>query len=141
VASFLETRDEGCRFPGCGSRFCDAHHVVPWAEGGETSLENLVLLCRRHHRRVHEGGWTLELDGTGSDVTVLRPDGRELAEVPPRPPVPDDPVLTLMERQRALGIDQGTPTTKWDGTPMDTDWALSCLYPSDDDVSAETPPG
>ena len=55
-----------------------------------------------------------------------------------------------MERQRALGIDQGTPTTEWDGTPMDTDWALGCLYPQeprpregepDDDVSAETPPG
>ena len=86
MASFLEARDEGCRFPGCGSRFCDAHHVVPWAEGGQTSLENLVLLCRRHHRRVHEDGWTLELTGTGGDVTFLRPDGRELPEVPPRPP-------------------------------------------------------
>ena len=151
----LEARDDGtCRFPGCRSRFTDAHHVVPWAEGGETSLENLVLLCRRHHRRVHEDGWTLEGDPSPSeDLRFLRPDGRALPEVPPTPPVPDDPVLTLMERQRELGIDQGTPTPRWDGTPMDVDWALSCLHPRawdiepetwpdpGGDVSAETPPG
>jgi hypothetical protein len=42
----LEVRDRGCRFPGCGSRFCDAHHVVHWADGGETRLDNLALVCR-----------------------------------------------------------------------------------------------
>ena len=52
----LEARDRGCRFPGCGLRFTDAHHIHHWAQGGETSLRNLVLLCRRHHRAVHEGG-------------------------------------------------------------------------------------
>ena len=49
-------RDKGCRFPGCThKRFVDAHHVKHWAHGGETRLENLILLCRRHHRLVHEG--------------------------------------------------------------------------------------
>jgi hypothetical protein len=49
----LEVRDRGCRFPGCGLRFTDAHHVVHWANGGDTSLQNLLLLCARHHRAVH----------------------------------------------------------------------------------------
>ena len=51
----LEERDRGCRYPGCGSRFTEAHHVTHWADGGDTSLANTVLLCRRHHRVVHEG--------------------------------------------------------------------------------------
>ena len=57
----LQKRDGGCRFPGCGQRhFVDAHHIVHWADGGETSLDNLMLLCRHHHRELHEGGWKLE---------------------------------------------------------------------------------
>jgi hypothetical protein len=49
-------RDRHCRFPGCDrpQSWCDAHHIVHWADGGETSLENLVLLCRRHHRLTHQ---------------------------------------------------------------------------------------
>lgn len=61
----LETRDQGCRFPGCGHRFADAHHVKHWADGGETSLDNTVLLCSYHHRLVHEGGWTVDWWGKG----------------------------------------------------------------------------
>ena len=64
----LEVRDRGCRFPGCGLRFTDAHHVTHWADGGETSLDNCVLLCRYHHRLVHEGGWRLEWWGKGRAV-------------------------------------------------------------------------
>ncbi|CAN5663337.1 hypothetical protein BH23GEM11_BH23GEM11_03020 [soil metagenome] len=56
----LEARDRGCRFPGCGLRFTEAHHIRHWADGGETSLENCVLLCRHHHGRLHEGGWTMD---------------------------------------------------------------------------------
>jgi 5-methylcytosine-specific restriction endonuclease McrA len=52
----LVVRDRGCWFPGCDrpDGWCDAQHVVHWADGGETSLSNLVLLCRRHHRLTHE---------------------------------------------------------------------------------------
>ncbi len=59
----LDARDGGCRFPGCGSRLrTHAHHITHWAHGGETAMDNLVLLCPFHHRAVHEGGWRVEMD-------------------------------------------------------------------------------
>jgi hypothetical protein len=64
----LEARDRGCRFPGCGCRYTEAHHVVHWADGGETSLANCVLLCRHHHRLLHEGGWSMTLRDEGRPV-------------------------------------------------------------------------
>jgi Domain of unknown function (DUF222)/HNH endonuclease len=69
----LEARDQHCVFEGCDRRlnWCDGHHLVWWIKGGPTTLSNLALLCRRHHRMVHEEGWTLE-----------RRDGR-LKAIPP----------------------------------------------------------
>jgi len=65
----LRARDQGCRFPGCTStEFIDGHHIKHWADGGETSLENLVQLCRRHHRLVHEGGFGCEKEAAGKVV-------------------------------------------------------------------------
>jgi hypothetical protein len=57
----LAVRDQSCRWPGCerSASYCDGHHLVHWVRGGPTDLDNLVLLCRRHHRMVHEGGWQL----------------------------------------------------------------------------------
>jgi uncharacterized protein DUF222 len=68
-------RDQGCRFPGCTrpQAWTDAYHVVHWTDGGETSLQNLLLLCRPHHRLVHEGGFRLEMN-QGNPV-FRRPDG------------------------------------------------------------------
>lgn len=60
----LVVRDRHCTFPGC-TRLplaCDAHHVVHWADGGATRLDNLVLLCRHHHSVVHHTPWTLAID-------------------------------------------------------------------------------
>ena len=79
----LDARDRGCRFPGCGCRFTDAHHIEHWADGGETKLSNLVLLCRRHHRRVHEGGWRVCSDVHGTQIVFFTPEGRALAAAPP----------------------------------------------------------
>ncbi len=79
----LEVRDRGCRYPGCGLRFTGAHHIQHWADGGETSLLNLVLLCRRHHRAVHEGGMRVCMD-RNQTVVFLTPSGRAIADVPPR---------------------------------------------------------
>jgi hypothetical protein len=81
----LDARDEGrCRFPGCSCRVVDAHHVVHFAKGGATELSNLTSLCRRHHVRVHEGGYRVEMvhgeprffAPNGKEVRVLAPDAR-----------------------------------------------------------------
>ncbi|MBG6066643.1 hypothetical protein IW248_002930 [Micromonospora ureilytica] len=63
----LVLRDRGCAFPGCDRppRWCDAHHIHHWADGGSTSLTNAVLLCGHHHRHVHRGEWTVRLGGDG----------------------------------------------------------------------------
>jgi hypothetical protein len=68
----LEARDGGCRWPGCGrpARWSAAHHVVHWINGGGTGLDNLVLLCHRHHRMVHEGKWQVVKGDDGKLLTV-----------------------------------------------------------------------
>lgn len=72
----LWSRDRGCSFPGChNARFVDAHHVQHWSDGGETSLDNLVLLCSHHHRLVHEGGYGIRRDAEGQ-MYFQRADGR-----------------------------------------------------------------
>ena len=77
-------RDRGCRFPGCDrpQTWCDAHHVIHWADGGPTALANLLLLCRRHHRLVHDrGGFGLSIEH-GAAV-FRRPDGTRLEDGAP----------------------------------------------------------
>ncbi|MFG1914449.1 DUF222 domain-containing protein [Micromonospora sp. NPDC048898] len=63
----LVLRDRGCAFPGCDRppRWCDAHHIHHWADGGTTSLANAVLLCGHHHRHLHHNDWTVQLSGDG----------------------------------------------------------------------------
>ncbi|MSQ99548.1 MAG: HNH endonuclease [Xanthomonadales bacterium] len=70
----LHRRDGGCRFPGCTcTHYVDAHHIIHWADGGETSMENLVLLCRRHHRLVHEEGFAVQAGRLGLNITAKTP--------------------------------------------------------------------
>lgn len=79
----LLARDRTCTFPGCHhERFLEAHHVHPWADGGETGLSNLLLICSTHHALVHEGGFSVRrrLDGS---CYFARPDGRPV-EAPDR---------------------------------------------------------
>jgi len=99
----LEYRDEGrCRFPGCeNASWVDAHHIVHWAHGGETKLANLVLLCGRHHRLVHEGGFAVARGPDGS-LVFRRPDGRI---VPSVPSPARGSAAGLRERNREAGIE------------------------------------
>jgi hypothetical protein len=94
----LEVRDRGCRFPGCGVRFADAHHIEHWADGGETSLENLILLCPHHHRLLHEGGFRMELNAwPGGRPTFYTPRGLPVPEAPAAMALDD---LTIEELTR-----------------------------------------
>jgi hypothetical protein len=95
----LRARDGGCRFPGCDNqRFLHAHHIRHWAHGGATSLDNLVLLCTRHHRLVHEGGYGLD-----QHLRFYNRQGRRLPAVwrPPR----GDPVLLQPKTPQTIGPD------------------------------------
>ena len=74
----LWSRDRGCSFPGCThTRYVDAHHIRHWVDGGETSMENTMLLCSAHHRLVHEGGYEIRKD-TSDSWYFRRPDGRAI---------------------------------------------------------------
>jgi hypothetical protein len=96
VRRALRARDRGCRFPGCENRrFVDAHHVHHWARGGATTLTNLVLLCRRHHRAVHEGGYRVDARGR-----FYYPWGGEIA---PAPSLPRGDPDVLTERTASPG--------------------------------------
>ena len=107
----LEARDDHtCCFPGCESRsHLQAHHRQHWAHGGETSLENLVLLCYQHHRLVHEGGYTVEADRQGS-IRFRNRHSIVWPLAPPRPPPgrADD----LLAGNYALGLQIDADTNK-----------------------------
>ena len=125
----LEFRDQGCRFPGCTSQHCDAHHIEHWADGGETKLSNLVLLCRRHHRLLHEGGLSVRMDDQGG-VRFFNPRGRLLERSPAPPPVGADAARELIEHLEDAGIlvtgKESMPA--WDGEPMDLRYVMECLW-------------
>lgn len=88
----LAARDGGCRFPGCERppSWTEAHHIVPWQEGGGTDLDNGILLCRHHHLLVHNNGWAITRRGAGYAV------------VPPRSIDPEQHPIPAPSRSRAL---------------------------------------
>ncbi|MGB5661008.1 MAG: DUF222 domain-containing protein, partial [Thermoanaerobaculia bacterium] len=120
----LTARDEGCQFPGCGLKYCEAHHLKHWANGGETSLDNLVLLCRRHHRAVHEEGYRIEGSPDG-ELRFFRPQGWEIPSAPPAPALPQDPLESLSDLldEEGVSIDASTGFPTWDGGRLDLHWA------------------
>jgi hypothetical protein len=109
VRRALEARDRGCRFPGCGLRFTDAHHVKHWADGGESTLRNMVLLCRRHHRAVHEGQMDVWIDRDGQ-VVFFTPKGKAILGAPVARPMTARPAVQLDLRKPPAGA----PRWKWD---------------------------
>jgi hypothetical protein len=109
----LEARDHGCRFPGCGSRFTDAHHVEHWADGGTTKLDNLILLCHHHHRLLHEDGYRVEMNPWPGGRPVFY-DRRGLP-VPERTPRFRGNVEALLAENRQRGVDPDwrTASSRW----------------------------
>jgi hypothetical protein len=126
----LQHRDRGCCFPGCGVRYGEGHHLRHWAQGGPTALSNLALLCRRHHRAVHEEGYQVERQPDGA-LQFRRPDGRPLPEVPPPAGVPADPVQVLRAAHVANGLhlQANTARPSWLGERLDVGWVIDVLHP------------
>src|SRR5438132_904501 len=126
----LHHRDQGCRFPGCGLPFGQGHHIRHWAHGGPTTLSNLALLCRRHHRAVHEEGYQVDRQPDG-ELRFRRPDGRLLPEVPPPREVRGDPVKILRAQHDAEGLvlNARTTTPGWLGERLNVGWAIDVLHP------------
>ena len=126
----LHHRDRGCRFPGCGVRFGQGHHLHHWAHGGQTTLSNLSLLCRRHHRAVHEEGYQVARGPDGA-LRFHRPDGWPLPEVPQAAVLRGDAVTLLRARHDALGLRLGARTAcpGWLGERLDVGWAIDVLHP------------
>ena len=131
----LELRDEGqCRFPGCHHHHhIEAHHVEHWIDGGETTLDNLISLCRGHHRALHEGGCSIGLDEHGhfqfKDVH-----GRILADATPRPALVGDGVAVLDRRLRETGVHVSAESSAcgWDGDRVDLAYVVDeLMYVSD----------
>ncbi len=127
----LRSRDGGCRFPGCtNTHFIDGHHIQHWADGGDTSLNNLVQLCRHHHRLVHEGGFDCE----------RKPDGRIVFRDQRGDALPVSPYVTTADEGHLIEgwindwmpdneIDEDSCTAKWyAGDTMDWDLAVGHLF-------------
>ena len=116
----LRLRDLGCRFPGCQhSAWVDAHHIVHWLDHGATRPENLICLCRRHHRLMHEHGWTITGDPNGQ-VWFHTPTGDTLPALPHTTPgdshVVDD-----------VGCSHDDGRCGWAGDPFDLDFTLDVI--------------
>jgi uncharacterized protein DUF222/HNH endonuclease len=126
----LHHRDRGCQFPGCGVTFGQGHHIRHWAHGGPTTLSNLAMLCRRHHRAIHEEGYEVRRLADGR-LQFRTPHGWPLPEVPIPPPVPDDSVEALRAKNAAAGIDVDAETMRpsWLGEPLDVGYAISVVHP------------
>jgi hypothetical protein len=106
----LNQRDRGCVVCHAPPIYCDAHHLVSWADGGVTSLANLVLLCRVDHTSLHDGHWTITI--INNEVQVTRPSWAD-------PPPPTGRRLNQPSTTSATAP-APTATDPWPPTTMDT---------------------
>ncbi len=126
----LRARDEGCRFPGCTHKhYIDGHHIQHWCHGGDTSLANLLQLCRHHHRLVHEGGFSCGKNHDGQ-IEFRNPGGELIARtgyIPALLPVPNI-TERLRDRYEDLHINAQTCVSKYDDNRIDWDLAVGALF-------------
>ncbi|HUF74106.1 MAG TPA: DUF222 domain-containing protein [Gammaproteobacteria bacterium] len=136
----LKARDGGCRFPGCThTRFTEGHHVVHWAEGGETKLGNLVTLCHFHHHLVHEGSYGLERTEAG-EFRFSRPDGTQLDDHILIDECFRGNILGELNEKRGIRIGPDTIASRWSGETMDYDIAIGALLAARDRGRVGTSP-
>jgi Domain of unknown function (DUF222)/HNH endonuclease len=128
LARALRSRDRGCRFPGCTEhRFVDSHHIEHWAHGGKTELSNLVQLCRRHHRLLHEGGYRMR-PGPGRSLVFLRPDGRVVSA---RRRLRGDRRRVVAANRRARVEVRSDTAVPRAGDPVHLAYTVDCLISGD----------
>jgi hypothetical protein len=143
ISRALALRDKTCRFPGCcESTYVDAHHIQHWADGGETSLKNLVTLCRYHHRHLHRGSFSIRVVETPGEQQLIfsTPGGRaiESSVFPQFPGVSAEASAEALSFA-APAVDAGTCVTQWRGEDCDYGMAVEGLLHRDrGGVSAET---
>ena len=119
----LHLRDRTCRFPGCThSRYVDGHHIKHWANGGETALSNLMLLCSAHHTLLHEGGCRVEANG-GNGWNFFDHRNRVIEAQPARITASNidarHGLAALHNAHAELAITANTNVSKWTGEPVD----------------------
>ena len=132
----LKARDKTCRWPGCTAKgHYDAHHIVFWTHYGKTLLPNLVLLCRYHHRQVHEGGFKVAKDG--DRFKFFTPRGRQIPAVPEIEQPGGDLETAVSDLGVAVNPDRTLPGQFVGET--DVDLAVHCLL--QDDRGARASPG
>ena len=125
----LKSRDQGCRFPGCTHKhYIDGHHITHWSQGGDTKLDNLVQLCRHHHRLVHEGGFGCRLNTRGA-VEFVDPWGLNIESAGRMPAVQPsfDLASHMRDRHEDLFINASTCVTRYDGGVIDWNMAVEGL--------------
>ena len=123
----LKRRDNGCCFPGCTcNRFVDAHHIHHWADGGETCMDNLVLLCRTHHRLVHEAGYGVRYEA-GKGAVFSLPGGKVIPQGPDTRSRGNVFAITSGNHKNGLNITPETSIPQWHGEQMDHGTAVDML--------------
>lgn len=122
----LDRRDGGCCFPGCTqTRHLDAHHVTPWSQGGKTELANLVLLCRKHHTWLHEGGYGMQVTEGGLQFTTPR--GLCIENTGDKRFSGNVSAIVDANTSSGIAIDSQTSECHWDGKPADWDHIMFVL--------------
>ena len=136
ISRALAIRDRTCRFPGCcEARYVDAHHIQHWADGGATSLDNLVTLCRYHHRQLHAGSFSIRVAKTDGEQRLIfsTPGGRAIESS-------FFPQFSRVSAETSAGalsagapdVDAGTGVTRWQGEACDYGMAVEALLRRDE---------